>query len=190
MKPIPRWAESQCQNIGWTEPCWVGGEIWAFPPNGVMPIPLPYPDPPEEGAGQIFSIQHYYEGLRQLNAAEYPPPFQFFDELGLELDRHDHPFVMEAGRRWGKIAGLVSTPHTSDDAVFAPPTDPHRAAIEYLSRRFHLGRKIASIRIKEFCQSHQLDDASLYTLLSQEKITLRYGVLCEGKGYPAKHPLR
>lgn len=31
-----------CEANGWTEPFWVEGQWWAFPPQAVMPLPLPW----------------------------------------------------------------------------------------------------------------------------------------------------
>jgi hypothetical protein len=40
---IPKQIQDWCDENGWTEPMWVGASSWwwAFPPNGVMPAPLP-----------------------------------------------------------------------------------------------------------------------------------------------------
>ena len=33
--------ERWCEENGWTEPFYQGGKWYAFPPGGVMPLPIP-----------------------------------------------------------------------------------------------------------------------------------------------------
>ncbi len=47
MSDSPWWLDEWCKENGWTDPTWVdepdqwlGGRWWAFPPHGVMPLPL------------------------------------------------------------------------------------------------------------------------------------------------------
>lgn len=35
------WIDEWCQRHGWTEWMWLNQWYWAFPPNGVIPEPLP-----------------------------------------------------------------------------------------------------------------------------------------------------
>ncbi len=35
------WLTEWCQDNGWTDLFWESPDYWAFPPNGVMPLPIP-----------------------------------------------------------------------------------------------------------------------------------------------------
>ena len=41
----PEWLTNYCNNHGYTDPEFIEGQWWAFPPNGVMSVPIPRPQP-------------------------------------------------------------------------------------------------------------------------------------------------
>jgi hypothetical protein len=36
-----QWIDEWCQKSGWTDHFFESSQYWAFPPNGVMPVPIP-----------------------------------------------------------------------------------------------------------------------------------------------------
>lgn len=57
--------------------------------------------------------------------------------------------------------------------------DPAVAYLEGLG----LSPAIAKIRIKEFCERHNINEAEILSLIANKKIQLRHGVLCPGKNF-------
>ncbi|AGY56471.1 hypothetical protein [Gloeobacter kilaueensis] len=85
MAETPWWLEEWCRQNGYSEPCWVdepdqvlGGRWWAFPPQGVMPLPV---DP--LGIGEAFKTID-----RVMDSFE-----QGVDEVLGQVDLHFSPIV-------------------------------------------------------------------------------------------------
>ncbi|UFP92999.1 hypothetical protein [Gloeobacter morelensis] len=85
MDEVPWWLEEWCRQNGYSDPCWVdepdqilGGRWWAFPPHGVMPLPI---DP--LGVGEVF--QAFDRAMDRVELV--------VDEALVQVDTHVSPLV-------------------------------------------------------------------------------------------------
>lgn len=210
---IPRQIEQYCTENGYTEPQWVDGRWWAFPCNGVMPVPLPNnmiatTMPISLGVDASAFNEAFREAARSLPSLRVDPNFQPAPQPMPPINRFTNPFVnidiqplVEAAAQFRQSAErLVALTGGKDSnfldsiaeklATISIPRinlddiqDFEEAAIDYLYSRYQLPRYLGRIRLIEFCQQHELDARSVYVMLMDGRVWVRHGVICPGRGF-------
>lgn len=161
---VPSSITSWCEVHGYTEPQFLDGQYWAFPPNAVMPVPIERKliELPQISAE---SIEHLGAAFR--NAAEA------FSRWGNAAHSVTQAF-QEAAARLPANSGINQFLKIEMDDE--KPAEEKAAYLIALNYQLPMG--LAIVRVREFRQRNQLDDRSILNGLREGKIHYKYGTLC------------
>lgn len=61
MQPVSSKVKSWCFKHGWSDPFWHEDHFWAFPPNAVMPLPVPDHSTQDRTSAEIVALHFWLE---------------------------------------------------------------------------------------------------------------------------------